>query len=355
VSPEFLLNFLAERKSIPPEEISSHTYTFTDGDAVEHLFRVCASLDSMVVGETQITSQVKDAYSVCCSCRCNGTLLNRLLHCAFAVSKRVRNSTNISQGSLSVSFTACDLVQKILGSLEGCSVLLIGAGETGQLVARHLVERGVNNLLITNRTFERAKEVAERLNAEAFPMDQLPERLRQVEVVVSATMSDEYLLTKPQIEEAVADRSAPLVCIDLGVPRDIDPQVEKLDKVSLHNIDDLESLVESNRRRRHDEIHKGFEVVREERDNFVEWFRMHRAAPTIEELQKMLDQLRANEMEPLQSVLSKKEYKLVDRVTRSLIKKILQHPIVHLKEAARQDDSIGQIRFIGDILGVHDE
>lgn len=355
VSPSLLLDFLAEQKSIPREEIQAHAYSFGDADAVEHLFRVCAGLESMVVGETQITSQVKDAYSMCCSCRCNGPLLNRLLHCAFAVSKRVRSSTGISQGSLSVSFAACDLVQNILGKLESCSGLLVGAGDTGQLVARHLRERGIGDLQITNRTFSRAKEVAERFGAEAFQFEQLPERLAKVDVVVTAAMVDDYLLTREEIERAVANGSKHLVCIDLGVPRDIDPKVGRLDRVSLYNIDDLQELVEANRLRRHKEIHKGHMIVAEERDKFVEWFKSHRAAPTIEELQKMLEQLRTTEVEPLRSVLHKKDFKLVDAVTRSLMKKILQHPIVHLKEAAREDGSVHKIRLIGDILGVHEE
>lgn len=355
VSPPLLLSFLAEQKAIPPEEIASHTYTFRDADAVEHLFRVCAGLDSMVVGETQITSQVKDAYSMCCSCRCNGPLLNRLLHCAFAVSKRVRSSTGISQGSLSVSFAACDLVQRILGKLESHTALLIGAGETGQLVARHLIERGIGNLQITNRTFGRAEDLAGSFGADAFPFEQLPERLAKVDVVVTATMADSYLLTREETEQAVADRNSPLVCIDLGVPRDIDPDVQELDRVSLYNIDDLQDLVEANRLRRHTEIHKGFEIVGEERDNFVEWFKTHRAAPTIGELQKLIEEMRANEVETLRSALSENDFKLVDAVTRSLARKILQHPIVHLKEVARRDGSADEIRLIGDILGVHEE
>jgi len=355
VSPRLLFSFLAEQKAIPQEEIEAHAYTFSDADAVEHLFRVCAGLDSMIVGETQITSQVKDAYSMSCSCRCNGPLLNRLLHCAFAVSKRVRSSTGISQGSLSVGSTACDLVQRILGKLDSCSALLIGAGETGQLVARHLIERGIASLLITNRTFARAKHLAESLGAQAFPFGELPDWLPKVDVVITATMADDYLLRRPDMDRAVANRSTPLVCIDLGIPRDIDPEVQELDGVSLHNIDDLQDLVEANRLRRHTEIHKGFEIVREERDNFVEWFKTHRVAPTIEEIQKMVEELRTSEIESIKSVLSDSDYQLVDVVTRSLVRKILQHPILHLKEAARQDCSVNQIRLIGDILGVHEE
>ncbi len=353
VDPGLLIRFLSERKEIPEEEIRAHTYTFKDGDAVEHIFRVCAGLDSMVVGETQITSQVKDAYSMSCSCRCNGRLLNRLLHCSFAVSKRVRSSTGISQGSLSVSFAACDLVQRVLGKLDSATAILVGAGETGQLVARHLIERGIGKLRITNRTFARAEELAQRFQSEAFEFGQLFYQLGDADVVVTATMADEHLFSGEQLEPVVEDRAKPLVCIDLGVPRDIAPDVQEIEQVSLHNIDDLEDLVEANRLRRHDEIHKGYEIVREERDEFVDWFKTHRAAPTIEQLQSMLEEIRKTEIGPLKSALSKKDFKVVDAFSKTLVRRILQHPILHLKEAARDDRSVDQIEFIGDILGIH--
>jgi len=135
----------------------------------------------------------------------------------------------------------------------------------------------------------------------------------------------------------------------------LDPRIGQLPNVRLYNIDDLQDLVEENRRKRHEEIHKGYAIVQEERENFVEWFRTHRAAPTIEELQKMLEQIRAAEMEPLRTALQSKDYEMVDLATKSLMRKILQHPILHLKEAAKQDDSVVQIRLIGDILGIHDD
>ncbi|HPA45103.1 MAG TPA: glutamyl-tRNA reductase [bacterium] len=355
ISTDLPVRFLSKQKNIRIEELQEHIYTFTNADAVEHLFRVCAGLDSMVVGETQIASQVKDAYSMSCSCRCNGRLLNRLLHCAFAVSKRVRTSTDISKGSLSVSFSACDLIQKILGDLKEKIALLIGTGETGRLVARDLAERGIGGLRITNRTFHRAQELAGELGAEAFPFDHLEEQINQADVLVSATMADTHILTRTDLEKVVSSRSNPLVCMDLGVPRDLDPRIGQLPNVRLYNIDDLQDLVEENRRKRHEEIHKGYAIVQEERENFVEWFRTHRAAPTIEELQKMLEQIRAAEMEPLRTALQSKDYEMVDLATKSLMRKILQHPILHLKEAAKQDDSVVQIRLIGDILGIHDD
>jgi len=355
ISTDLPVGFLSKQKNIPMEELQEHIYIFTNADAVEHLFRVCAGLDSMVVGETQIASQVKAAYSMSCSCRCNGRLLNRLLHCAFSVSKRIRTSTDISKGSLSVSFSACDLIQRILGDLKEKTALLIGVGETGRLVARDLMERGIGGLRITNRTFQRAQELAGELGAEAFPFDRLQAQIGQADVLISATMAETHILTRTDFEKVVSSRPNPLVCMDLGVPRDMDPRIGQLPNVSLYNIDDLQDLVEENRRKRHEEIHKGYIIVQEERENFVEWFRIHRAAPTIEELQKMLEQIRAAEMEPLKTALQSKDYEMVDLATKSLMRKILQHPILHLKEAAKQDDSIGQIRLIGDILGIHDD
>ena len=353
--PEVLQRFLCEQTSMDADVIGSHVYALINEKAVEHVFRVCSALESMVVGETQIVSQVKDAYKLSCSYHCNGPLTNRLLHQAFRVSKRVRRSTRIGEGSLSVSFVACDLARRELGSLDGRMAILVGAGETGRLVARHLIERGIGRLAVTNRTWERAVNVAERFGAEAFPLDRLSGRLHEADILVTATRTDEPILTLEGMRHLLEERADPLVLIDLGMPRNVAPDVAQLETVRLHNIDDLQELVDSNRNLRHEEREKCLAIIREEVAEFIEWYRTHLASPIITELQAAYETLRVSEMSLLRSALSDESYDRAERATRTLVKKMLQRPILHALETARREDPVKAVRTLRQFFGLAPE
>lgn len=349
----FLLTFLAERRSVDPDELRKYIYSHSDGAAVSQLFHVCAGLDSMMLGESQIVSQVKEAYEVCCSVNCNGPFLNRLLNRTFGVSKRIRSVTGISRGSLSVSFAACDLAKRTLGELDDKCAMLIGAGETGQLTARHFTKRGIGRVLIANRTLENAETLAKRFDGEAVPMTDMVKRMTEADVVVTATGATDPVLTPEMIGEVLAKRQKALVLIDLGSPRDIDPAVGELQGAELHNIDDLERLVETNRKQRSAELEQCSNIVDEEVCEFTEWYKKHLASPVIAELHAHFERMRDYEIKPLADKLSTEDYGAVEEATRSMLFKMLRHPTVHLVEAAKQEDADQNMKSVCCILGLH--
>lgn len=351
----FLLDFWSRWHSINAMELRQHTYVHTNKEAVEHVFRVCAGLDSMVLGETQIVSQTKDAFRLCCSLECNGPLLNRLLHRAFGVSKRIRHSTNISQGSMSVSFVACDLAKRALGGLDGKCAILVGAGEMGQLTARNLVERGIGNIVIASRTAERAQTTADRFGGRAVPMTKLVESMSEADVVVTATSATSYVVTREMVERARDMHRKALVIIDLGVPRDVDPAAGDVAGVRLHNIDDLHEVVETHHSQRLAELSDCDEIIRDEVGEFVDWHRSYRASPVISELMAHFERMRSTEVGPLKESLSNDDFAAVDRVTRSMLQKMLRHPIVHLVDAAKKEDPARDMQAVCCVLGLHGE
>lgn len=354
ISADGLVEFFAKAKNFDIAALKKHVYVQYREAAVEHLFSVCSGLDSMALGETQIVSQIKDAYELCCSQNCNGPYLNRLMNRALGVSKRIRSSTSIGQGSLSVSFVACDLAKRALGEIAGRDAILVGAGEMGQLTARHLRKRGVGHIRITSRNLERAQKLAEHFDGEAFPLAELPERMAETDVVVTATSADDYVITGDMVDRALAGRNHALVLIDLGVPRDIEPSITEKPGVELYNIDHLESLVAANREQRQAELNRCYDIVREEAQEFIGWAKSYMASPVIAELQSHFEQIRSSEIRSLRNQLSHHDFNAVDEATRSLIQKILRHPIVHLVEAAKQEDPVPNMKSVCCILGLHE-
>ncbi len=354
--PEILTSFLSKWGGVEEEQLAPLTYTVQNEEAVEHIFRVCSGLESMVPGETQIVAQAKDAYTLCCASHCNGALLNRLLHCAFNVSKLVRSTTDIGRGSLSVATLACDLARQALDGLADRTAIVAGMGETGQLAAKHLVERGIGRLLVTNRTLEKAKEAAETLGADYFAFKQLRERIADADIVITAVHPKDYILSRKTIQETRSSQKVKdLVLIDLGVPRNIEPAVAKLGGVRLYNLDDLEDLVDTNRRLRSKERHRAIHIIRDEVQTFLIWYRSHLASPVIGELQSLYDRIRASEVATVQSDLTENQYKQVDAMTKSLVKKLLQHPILHLIDSAKQNDPHEAMRSIRDVFGLSED
>jgi glutamyl-tRNA reductase len=236
------------------DEYKRTTYFQNDGliyihkgeEAVLHFFRVAAGLDSLVVGEPQITGQVKDAYQAAYELNSTNTLLNKLHNFALQAEKKVRTDTFLTDGAVSVSFAGVELARKIFSRLEDKNVLLIGAGETAELAALHFSEKGVQSFRVVNRTLSRAQELADRFRGTAYGLDQIPEAMQEVDIVISATASEEYVVTLALVESIIRHRYLkPLFLIDLAIPRDIDPNIDKLDGIYLYNIDDLEEIVKT--------------------------------------------------------------------------------------------------------------
>ena len=224
--------------------LKPYLYTYIDQDAVKHLYRVACSLDSMVVGESQILGQIKDAYRQATEAKTSGVILNRLLHKSFSVAKQVRTETRIGSSAVSISYAAVELAKKIFQELQGRIALLIGAGEMAELAAEHLLSNGVERIVVANRTLERALALAKRFNGTTVGWDELAEELTRVDIIVSSTGSPEPILSAEQVKQRMrARRNRPLFFIDIAVPRDIDPEVNRIDNVYLYNIDDLQGIV----------------------------------------------------------------------------------------------------------------
>jgi glutamyl-tRNA reductase len=331
-----LKEFLCQYHGISLKEFEKSLYTHIGEEAVRHIFRVASSLDSMVLGEPQILGQIKDAYDISQQANTSGLILHRLLHRAFHVAKRVRTETKIAISAVSVSSVAVALAEKIFGTLEKKTVLLIGAGEMCELAARHLVAGGVEKMLVTNRTYERAVSLAQEFSGEAIPFEDMPQGLKKADIVMSATNSPQYLIGHDQITKVMKDRrQKPIFFIDIADPRDIEPKVGDVENVYLYNMDDLQKVANENVKDREKEAQKAETLVQDEVVKFVTWYRSLEVTPTIVALRKKFEEIRKKELEKTLSLhpnLSDKEKKSLEALTSAIINKILHTPITLLKQ-----------------------
>ena len=343
-------SFLAETPRVEIEEASPFLYRYLDEDAIRHLFRVASSLDSMVVGEPQILGQVKDAYA---AAKASGAVRGRLdliVNNAFRVARRVRNETGIGHLAVSISYVAVELARKIFGDLKGRSILLIGAGKMSELGAKHLQNAGASHIQVTNRTYERAVEMARSFNGTAVPFDRLLEVLTQVDIVISSTGSPSFILNKKTAQGVIAARkNKPIFFVDIAVPRDIDPEVNSIDNMFVYDIDDLHQVADANLRQRQREADQAERIVEEEVTKMVHRLKTHEVAPTIVSLQSELDDLRRAEIERFRSklgTLDPQQEKALEALTRSIVNKIAHPPITEMKKLASHPDGLHFVEFV---------
>jgi glutamyl-tRNA reductase len=278
--------------AVPDEELDRHVYQHRDEAAVEHLFLVAASLDSMIVGEAQILGQLKEAYRHAAKSGCTGFLLNKLMHKAFSVAKRVRTETRIGASAVSISYAAVELARKIFGDLKDKRVLLIGAGEMAELAAEHLVGQGVAEVVVANRTLERAVNLARCYKGRAVGLEEILGQVQRVDIIISSTGSPDLILRKEDVRSVMRERrNRPLFFIDIAVPRDLDPAINDLANVYLYDIDDLHNVVEMNRTERDREAVKAQRIVDEERMKFSRWLENMDSTPTIVQLRGHIDRI----------------------------------------------------------------
>jgi glutamyl-tRNA reductase len=330
-----LKKYLSAFHGYPLEKFEQSLYSPVGEEAVKHVFRVASSLDSMVVGETQILGQLKDAYETASRNKTAGPILHRLLPLAFHVAKRVRTETKIGNRGVSVSSVAVELARKIFETLEGKTALLIGAGEMIELATQHLVADGVRKVLVANRTHERALLLAEKFGGEAIPIDQMGKGLALADIVISATNSRDYILRYDQMARVMKERKqAPIFLIDIADPRDVEPRVNDLENVYLYNIDHLEQVAGDNIRDREKEAQKAESIVETEVGEFVRWYRSLALTPTIVALRRKFEEIRAKELGKALSHmpnLPEKERKLLEGLTSAIVNKILHPPVSRLK------------------------
>ncbi|MBM9613369.1 glutamyl-tRNA reductase [Desulfobulbus rhabdoformis] len=285
-------------QAITAEELQQHVYHYVNLQAVEHLFLVAASLDSMIVGEAQILGQLKEAYRHATDADSTGFILNKLLHKSFSVAKRVRTETRIGASAVSISYAAVELARKIFGDLHDKKVMLVGAGEMAELAAEHLVGQGVSEVVVANRTLQRAVNLARCYKGRAVSLEELLEQLQQVDIIISSTGAPELILRREDVRPVMRGRrNRPLFFIDIAVPRDLDPAINELDNVYLYDIDDLNNVVEMNKSERDKEAVKAQRIVDEEKIKFSKWLANMESTPTIIQLRKTIEQQVRGEVE----------------------------------------------------------
>jgi glutamyl-tRNA reductase len=339
-----LRRFLADYHNAPLEEIGQHLYDYQGEDAIRHLFRVASSLDSMIIGEPQILGQIKTAYGYAVEFKTAGLILNRFLHKAFSVAKRVRTETGIASSAVSVSFAAVELARKIFDRLDDKGVMIIGAGEMCELAARHFVSNGVTKVLVTNRTFERAEKLAGEFQGQAVPFERFTEYLAEVDIVMTSTGAPTFILDHRQMEEVLRRRKhRPMFLIDIAVPRDIDPKVNDLDNVYLYDVDDLQGVVQANLKERQKEAHRAEAIVREEIGQFHIWLANLEVKPTIVALRRRLEEISAQELAKTfnnHKDLTDSQRRGLEVMANAIVNKILHRPIAVLKRT--QHDTSGE-------------
>ncbi|HEX7997983.1 MAG TPA: glutamyl-tRNA reductase [Pyrinomonadaceae bacterium] len=327
-----IVKFLSDARSIPSEDFSNHLYHHEDDAAVRHVFRVASSLDSMVVGEPQVLGQVRRAYSLAVTAGTTGRVLNRLVHQALHVAKRVRTETGIAASAVSISYMAVELGRKIFGSLKGRTVLLIGAGEMAELSARHLVGAGVGRVLIANRTVETAQRMAAEFGGEAIDYSRLPKSLAEADIVICSTGASSYVVTPELAREALElRRNRPVFFIDISVPRNIDPAVGELPNLFVFDIDDLEAVVASNIREREREAERAELIVESEVMQFQQSLRALSIGPTLGALRRKFQDVAREELARQRNrlgQLSAEQERAIEALLLSTVNKI-SHPIIH--------------------------
>ena len=339
---EEVRRFLTKYHQVAPEWLAPHLYDRSDAEAVRHLFRVSSGLDSMLLGESEILGQVRSALAAASESHSLGAPASRLFHRAIRTGRRVREDTNIGRNSLSISYAAVDLAQRVLGNLRGLRVLLIGAGEAGRLVARALRTTGASPLMIANRTRERSDELARQLGGRSVSFSDVGASLADVDMVIVATEASDRVITREEIASAGGTRNGrPLFLFDLAVPRNIDPEVGAIDKVSLFNIDDLSSIAEENLEGRKEAAAEAERIVEEEVADFMKWWDSLEAVRLIKALRQRADGIRARELaRALRKMpdLPHEDVQTLDAMTRSIINRLLHDPIVSLKQRASEGD-----------------
>ncbi len=353
ITSEFLIDLLLESKNVPLQDrelLRSRFDRLSYCDAILHLFEVISGIDSQILGDQQIFAQVKDSFRLAEEVGACGTFMTKLAHVAFRVAKRVRNETTITNGAGTISYAAVEFARKVYDDLRGKTALVIGAGETAELTASYLSERHIGTIIIANRTIMNADELANKIrisseksvSIRSISLEQIPDVMSGVDIVVSSTGSPDLVIKKNDIELALQKRSEPnpLVFLDIAVPRDIDPLIGKLPNVFLKDIDDLADIIDKNSSKKKEEIPKIKSIISQESENFLDLFSKLEVGPTIAELRKQFEHIRLEELDRNRSKLTEKEYEFFDEMTRKMFNRLLHTPTVMLKEPRTSKDDL---------------
>jgi glutamyl-tRNA reductase len=332
---ESIKEFISDFHKVPKDLLDQSLYYHKGEDAIRHMYRVASSLDSMVVGEPQILGQLKDAYDSALTNKCTGVFLNKLMRKSVSVAKRIRTETKIAESAVSISFAAVELAKKIFDDLTTKSFMLIGAGEMAELAARHLINNGVKDVYVTNRTTARAEELAQEFKGKVILFDNFKLELRYSDIVICSTGAPDYVLERDDMHRIMKERKQkPVFIIDISVPRNIDPEINHLDNVYLYDVDNLQGIVDTNMEERAREAEKAEQIVNEEIGSFLKWTASLTATPTIVALRNRAEEIRISELEKtLQKMGPMEETKIrsIEHLTASIVNKLIHPPTAALK------------------------
>jgi glutamyl-tRNA reductase len=348
---------LAAKKNAEDAFQDQHFYTFEGMEAVRHLYRVVSGIDSMVLGDVQIISQVKEAFLSAQAHHTTGILLNRLYNNALHAGKRARTETEIGEGAVSVSYAAAELASKIFSDLSKRTAMLVGAGETGKLTAKHLQGRSLGRMVFANRTRAHAERLAEVLGGgSVVDFERMAAEIPNVDILISSVNSTSHVLTAAEIRQAMRSRgNRPLFIIDIGVPRNIDPAANTIENVFLHDIDGLNQIIDGNLAHRKAELPKVERIVEEEAAAFEHWYQSLDVSPTIQQLREAFEQIRSEEVGKHAHHFDRETVDAVDMLTKRIINKILHTPMSNLKTGTGEpgaDETRTKIYFIRHLFGL---
>jgi len=355
----WMISLFSQLSHLPEEQFISNLYIYENSEAIRHIFRVASSLDSMIMGEPQILGQIKEAYyRAVTKEKTSGVILNRLMHRAFHVAKRIRTETRIAEAAVSISYAAVELAKKIFYHLSNKKVLLVGAGEMAELAAQHLLNNGVESLTVANRNFEKALQIAETFHGKAVFLEEIEPLLLEVDIIISSTASTEYVIHYDQVKQCLKKRrNRPLFFIDIAVPRDIDPLINELGNVYLYDIDDLRGVIEINTILRRNEAIKAERIITEEVMRFNRWLETLDIVPTIISLKEKVEAIRKNEIKKSLSGLgdlTPTQEKALESLTISLVEKIIHDPIIVLKDKASRSSKDSYLDFVKKLFKLDD-
>jgi glutamyl-tRNA reductase len=350
------LGVLTRQADIRPTELLGHLYSLRSGEAARHLLRVSAGLDSMILGEAEIQGQVKRAYELALVEGSTGPILNRLFRGALTAGGRAREETGISEKGVSIPSVAVELARRTLGDLSDRRVLMVGAGETAELVAQALVARGVETVFVANRHYDRAIGLAQRFKGSAVRFEDLPEQLQAADIVVSATNSPHHIVERDGLEQVMRTRAGrPLLAIDIAVPRDIDPDCREIPGVSVHDIDDVQQIVERNTSGREAEARRAELIIESELDRFDRWLASLEVVPTITALRERGDEVVRRVMAENESRwqnLGEADRERMEAMARAIVSRLLHEPTVRLRRAAGNDDAYSYVSALRELFGL---
>lgn len=346
--------FLIDRKSAHNITEKNFENYFSCG-AVNHLFKVSTGIDSLLLGDNQILGQVKEAFQVSEEMNFAGFLLKRVFDSAIKTGKRAKTETEISEGAVTISYAAVQLIEKIFSNLSKKSALVIGAGETGEIAAKHLHDKGIGNLTITNRTLSKAEKLAESLDAHVIPFQYFKEYLYKFDIVISATSAPGFILSYDDVKTVMKKKNySPMCFMDIALPRDVDPDVKEIENVFYHDIDSMNIIVEQNLKKRQAEVPKVKEIIMEEMVNFFSWYNSLEVTPVIKLLRDHFELIRSEEIEKQKNRFSSEDFEKMDMVTKRIINKLLHYPTVELKKGLESgintQESVSKVNLLKELF-----